>query len=1124
MNATWTDNGMLIVKIEDERRYAMMKGEVEGEEVKMMLDYGASVSLVEEDVKYIKERKTNININYANGVSEKVNRERLVKIILKDGFFLKIWCLVLKKLPTRIILGWSYLKNNVVVNGKVNEIYIMKNSLCKSSNEVVNNINKEEVRKKEGVDYNLLVFKEGKGAVEGRWRELAEDIYIKFKNKQGDDEWLVTKEEPIRLGIKEGTNISPSRQPMKIYGKKLEFAMKKMKNFLDRGVCHVSSSRNPVNLLVVEDDSPDGYRLCFDYRPVNTHIKPDEYIMPDVRKVSRTMSGINKTQIDVKTAHMRRSLYIKDWIYTAFRTPFVIPGYGDTFEFKVMAWGLRNSGREFQRMIEGLLRAEFKVGEKVFHKNLKGEGVEAFQDNILASSDDEDKHYSDVKEILERMLEYNLMPNWDETIFCTKEIRALGMIMGEEGVRQNPDKVKGLLTMNYPNNRPDLIRFLSMAGYHRTYIEHLSQLLKPLEDLRLETRNKKYYFNDIHKKCFDKFKQILSRKILLNWPIGNGEFIIYSDFCQITGTVSGVLYQNQNGNKKLLGYASRKLTPSELNKGVPFGELLSIHYTLSYFTDIVMGHKIIVYNDQKGLSGLNLEKPVGRWLSILRDLLEYEINGSLQVKAIRGENNIIADTLTRLRDVIDSVEISSALVIESNMLKKKIINNYHHHFSDDKTLQIIRKRYNWDGIVKDIEEKRLSCDYCLRNRNTTRETRPPLTQIIPKKPNEILGLDYLPNIILKNGERKNLGIVVDYFTDTVYLFVMETLTAVEFLEKLEKKVFDLPGVGIPNYLVGDNCKQFLSEAMKLYEKKWNLQMRESTSFHQQTNGKCENKVKMVKKLIHSLLDYFIPFRKAIRETLQIMNKIFVSDVTKCSPFEIMNGETYETVFDRYVKNWIEKEKERNLELTEQIAKAKLKQKKNYDKNKKIIEFNVGDIVYAKNHYNSSFSDDARIGPFEIDRKLENFNYVIRNTKTNKSNIVNQQFLMKYIPSEKFNEEDIIKTDNDFDRMVDTNKRKNINSEYKPEYEEKEKIYTRRSRANLEITPKMNLDEKRVDIGDRIEVFWDESYAGKGQEGYYKGEIVGKEGNEFLVLYDDEKEKGRMEPILEDLKSTEWKNI
>ncbi len=1126
VNVAWTDNGMLRCRMEEERRFAMMKGEVENESTEMMLDYGASVSLVEEGVKYIKERKIEVGVNYANGVREQIKKKRLIKIRVKDDYYLYIWCLVLNKLPTKIILGWSYLKQNVIVNGKMNEVYIMKNSLSrKIGEEVINNISKKGEDKKKGVDYNLLVFKEGKGAEKGRWRELAEEMYIKFKEKQGEDDWLVTKDEPIRLGIERNINISPSRPPMKIYGKKLEFARKKMENFLRRGVCQPSSSRNPVNLLVVDDDNEDGYRLCFDYRPVNDHIEPDEYNIPDMRKVARTMMGKYKTQIDVKTAHMRRRLDERDWIYTAFRVPFVIPGYGDTFEFKVMAWGLRNSGREFQRMIKALLRAEFKVGEKVFHKNLKGEGVEAFQDNILASDDEEERHFEQVKEVMDRMLEYNLMPNWDETIFCARKVEALGMVMDENGIRRNPKKVDAILSMVYPRNRPDLIRFLSMAGYHRNYIEHLSQLLQPLEELRQETKNKKFYFNEKHKKVFDDFKKIIARRILLNWPKGKGEFVAYSDYCKITSTVSGVLFQMQGTEKKLIGYASRKLKPAEISKGVPFGELISIHYTLAYFTDIIMGHKITIFNDQRALGGMNLIKPVGRWLSVLRDLLEFDINGKLCVRTISGSNNTIADTLTRLRDISETVEISSAIVIESDMLKRMIINKYHHHFSDDKTLKIIRKRYNWDGITRDIMEKRLGCDYCCRNRGLTKETRPPLTQIIPKKPNEIFGIDYLPNLILKNGETKNLGIAVDYFTDTLYLFVLDSLTAIEFLEKLEKKVFDLPGVGIPNYLVGDKCKQFLSTTMELYEKKWGLEMKESTAFHQQTNGKCENKVKTVKRLIHSYLDNYIPFRKTIRETVQVMNKIFVSDTTDCSPFEIINGETYETTFDRYVKDWIEKEKERNKDLKRKIEEAKKNQKKNYDKKKKVIEFKVGDTVYMRNHYKSSFSDDARIGPFEVDRKMENFNFVIRNKRTNQSQIVNQQFLEKFKPTSKFDVKGIEEADKELERMIENEKKRNPLGEWRPEYyEEKEKRFIVRKRKIKDDVPKLDLEGEEAKVGDRILVYWDEGFAGKGMDGFYEGEVVGKEGDEYMILYDDEKEKGRYEPIIEDLREVEWKKI
>ena len=62
--------------------------------------------------------------------------------------------------------------------------------------------------------------------------------------------------------------------------------------------------------MVVREHGPDGIqrRLVCDYRPVNDQIEPDPFKIPDVRKIWRSMSGLKKSQIDVKSAHMRLGL------------------------------------------------------------------------------------------------------------------------------------------------------------------------------------------------------------------------------------------------------------------------------------------------------------------------------------------------------------------------------------------------------------------------------------------------------------------------------------------------------------------------------------------------------------------------------------------------------------------------------------------------------------------------------------------------------------------------------------------------------------------------------------------------------------------------------------------------
>ena len=71
-------------------------------------------------------------------------------------------------------------------------------------------------------------------------------------------------------------------------------------------------------------------------------------------------------------------------------------------------------------------------------------------------------------------------------------------------------------------------------------------------------------------------------------------------------------------------------------------ELLSIVETLKEFRNILLGHQITVYTDHKNLTykHFNTER-VMRWRLILEEF-------GPELKYIKGENNVVADALSRL--------------------------------------------------------------------------------------------------------------------------------------------------------------------------------------------------------------------------------------------------------------------------------------------------------------------------------------------------------------------------------------------------------------------------------------------------------------------------------------------
>ena len=85
-------------------------------------------------------------------------------------------------------------------------------------------------------------------------------------------------------------------------------------------------------------------------------------------------------------------------------------------------------------------------------------------------------------------------------------------------------------------------------------------------------------------------------------------------------------------------------------------ELLSIVESLKEFRNILFGHQITVYTDNKNLTYKYFyTKRVMRWRLILEEF-------GPELKCIKGENNLVADTLFRI-EMSDNQEILNIYVI-----------------------------------------------------------------------------------------------------------------------------------------------------------------------------------------------------------------------------------------------------------------------------------------------------------------------------------------------------------------------------------------------------------------------------------------------------------------------------
>ena len=106
-------------------------------------------------------------------------------------------------------------------------------------------------------------------------------------------------------------------------------------------------------------------------------------------------------------------------------------------------------------------------------------------------------------------------------------------------------------------------------------------------------------------------------------PIEGGGYILDTD---ANATAAGcVLQQRQNGEDKVIGYASRSFTAAEVRYCTTRRELAAVMYGLRQYRHLLLGHRFLLRTDHAALTYLlRTPEPVGQSARYLDKLAEYD--------------------------------------------------------------------------------------------------------------------------------------------------------------------------------------------------------------------------------------------------------------------------------------------------------------------------------------------------------------------------------------------------------------------------------------------------------------------------------------------------------------------
>ena len=149
-----------------------------------------------------------------------------------------------------------------------------------------------------------------------------------------------------------------------------------------------------------------------------------------------------------------------------------------SFEPTVMFFGLTNSPATFQAIMNDLLR-DLVVEEK----------VAVFIDDVMIATETEKGHDEIVEEVLRRLEENDLFVKPEKCVWKVREVGFLGVIIGEDRVRMEKEKIQGVVEWLVPKSVKDVQKFSELANYYRWFVKDFAKITKPLHEMtRKETK------------------------------------------------------------------------------------------------------------------------------------------------------------------------------------------------------------------------------------------------------------------------------------------------------------------------------------------------------------------------------------------------------------------------------------------------------------------------------------------------------------------------------------------------------------------------------------------------------------------------------------------------------------
>jgi ribonuclease HI len=279
-----------------------------------------------------------------------------------------------------------------------------------------------------------------------------------------------------------------------------------------------------------------------------------------------------------------------------------------------------------------------------------GKNVEAYVDDVVVKTTEEDKLIADLTETFANLREFQWKLNPTKCVFGVPSGLLLGFMVGHRGIEANLEKIDAIRKMAKPSNKKDVMKLTGMMAALGPFISKLSE--KGIAFFKLLKKADKFVWDDEAQQAFEALKESLTTPLVMTPPIPKETLLLY--ISATTNVVNTVLVaeQEEEGQaypvQRPVYYMSEVLADAKTHYTQPQKLLYALLITSRKLRHYFQAHKIVVPSSFPLGEIIRNRDANGRIVKWSVELGEFEIEFCPR-QAIKSQ--ILADFVTEWTEI-----------------------------------------------------------------------------------------------------------------------------------------------------------------------------------------------------------------------------------------------------------------------------------------------------------------------------------------------------------------------------------------------------------------------------------------------------------------------------------------